>query len=664
MHLREYLEELSIEALQIIARSHKLSVDAKPKRRLVHEIDMKLSDRAYLKRLFGRLDNPEKQALARIALVPEQRPQSYGPIYRVERIHRSHRAKRPLWTLASYGLILAQGTSTTRVHYRLPDDLKPVLTDLVIEDGLKRLEQAKEDAYPIPEQETTILRDLFTLLAQAEKGQIILTQKGMLRKKSEDFLLKTFEPQEEQRWGKDVLLERLNLILSYCYNRELIEAEHSAVDCTSLVMQWLDLSDQEKMQDLLAYCYSTHIQRTNLDVIAFELVRKLSEDELVSFDSLVHIAYGYSSERIDRSGPSRYTRRALAHTLAVLAFLGMVHVRLGQPVPEAVPIAAVSLTPLGRHLLNQKTSALPALSKTEASDELIVQPNYEIMIPKGFDLKLRFQLERFADVIRTDQMVTYQISKASIYRGIESGLDEKAMLTFVEGHSRRSVPQNIVYSISEWAESCGQIQFMNVFLMCTETETLAQELSAHRRIGAFIKGEVSPTALIVDRKQYSKLIRELKNAGYFPKQDIMGEAAPEPKRPYRRFQVQTLARSVETVPQIPVGPVLDPLILFPPTVRGILEDLTDGENGASLADLIPVSKEEAFVQMTRAIREERCVLIDYDAQDGRRVKKIRPLNIFAQEGDTLVRVYCFLHEAQEQLSLTRVRGINVITEEP
>lgn len=55
-----------------------------------------------------------------------------------------------------------------------------------------------------------------------------------------------------------------------------------------------------------------------------------------------------------------------------------------------------------------------------------------------------------ADRIRAEQVVEYQLSRHSVYRGQRTGLDAAAIIAFLEQVSTVPLPQNMRRSLEQW----------------------------------------------------------------------------------------------------------------------------------------------------------------------------------------------------------------------
>ena len=98
---------------------------------------------------------------------------------------------------------------------------------------------------------------------------------------------------------------------------------------------------------------------------------------------------------------------------------------------------------------------------------------------------------------------------------------------FLADHSEKDVPQNVAYSIQSWGDAYGQVYFMETFLLRTASAEIASHIKAHGELAPYIKGEVSPDALIVERKTYRELMDLLQKQGYMPRSGIVGPAGAD-----------------------------------------------------------------------------------------------------------------------------------------
>jgi hypothetical protein len=504
MILRAYLTELSLESLQAIAEAIGIAPEKKMSGKLVNEIDLKLFDRAYLKRLVKRLKEPEQRALFRLILA--------GP----GGLPGEDRTPEAMRRLVHKGLAYAIGWQGRPVRYVMPEDIRESLSDCaegLLKNTLKFLPKGPE----IRASGLALVRDLFVFLSYVDHYGIALTGQGKLYRRTVRRILDRFEVPEKQpdTEGKEYP-PRFGIIAGYSFGRKLVAYAKDRLQSTKRFEQWLALSDPDKGTDLLAYTLSSDRWLCFLAPLVINILSTGPPNRTVSLASFSKTMEEYGSR--GHGGNERrieMERKRVLRITQALHWLGVVALDADQ-VEQATRVA---LTPMGRDALRDE----PPEALEPAVAEFFVQPNFEILVPRSLDLKLRHQLERFAELVSVDQMLTYRIERDSVYRAAERGLEAEEMLHFLETYSKVPLPQNLRYSISDWAGRYGEIQFRSAFLLCTQTPELAHEIKASKKLAHFIKGELSPSALIVPREKYPALVKRLQEAGYFPKTEILGE---------------------------------------------------------------------------------------------------------------------------------------------
>jgi hypothetical protein len=174
-------------------------------------------------------------------------------------------------------------------------------------------------------------------------------------------------------------------------------------------------------------------------------------------------------------------------------------------------------TPLGNYFVRGRGHP-PDLSR---SFELHVQPDFEIFVPGESDLRKRWVLEGFADLISRDVVVRYRMSRESVYRGLKAGVTAERITGFLEEHSQKAVPQNVLFSLENWTSQYGNISFADVLLMRCDSEQVAQEIKLSPELAPLIKGSITARDLIISRKDRERVLRILERHGYLPKPGII-----------------------------------------------------------------------------------------------------------------------------------------------
>lgn len=138
--------------------------------------------------------------------------------------------------------------------------------------------------------------------------------------------------------------------------------------------------------------------------------------------------------------------------------------RSGRPV-------AMKLTRSGARLLGvveQDPGTAPLLGS------LIVTPDFEVVLfPTGDDAALVHELDRFCARERQGETMHFRIHERSVHRALSEGMLLSRMLSVLRLQSRTPVPQNVLFSIRDWAGHAGVLHLdAGLVLRGEDPETL------------------------------------------------------------------------------------------------------------------------------------------------------------------------------------------------
>ncbi len=148
--------------------------------------------------------------------------------------------------------------------------------------------------------------------------------------------------------------------------------------------------------------------------------------------------------------------------LYLLGVLDLGYDKSGRPV-------AMRLTPSGARLLG--------LSSNEVAENgvgtLVVTPDFEIVVfPTGDDYELIHDLDRFCDRGTHGHLLHYVLTEASVRRALSEGLFLERILSVLSSNSRTPVPQNVLFSVRDWAIRAGLMTLNSKLeLHCTDSAT-------------------------------------------------------------------------------------------------------------------------------------------------------------------------------------------------
>jgi hypothetical protein len=104
---------------------------------------------------------------------------------------------------------------------------------------------------------------------------------------------------------------------------------------------------------------------------------------------------------------------------------------------------------------------------------LVVTPDFEVVLfPTGDDGPLIHDLDRFCTREKLESLMHFRISERSIQRALSEGMFLRRIVHTLEQHSRTPVPQNVLYSIRDWASSAGVMQLSNEYVITADDAEL------------------------------------------------------------------------------------------------------------------------------------------------------------------------------------------------
>lgn len=227
----------------------------------------------------------------------------------------------------------------------------------------------------------------------------------------------------------------------------------------------------------------------------FELPFAARNDYLASLEA-EHVRdafqnrYQYAPTAVMRDALGLAT--ALAHWLREqLYLLGLVDVGICGEQQKAI-----RLTPLGARALGQQVAADAAA----AERPLIVNPDFEILLfpDQGDTYDLITRLDRFAERQASDSVYRYRVSASSIEKAVAEGVDVAEILRVLSEHARGTIPQNVVYSVKEWAGKVRFVSARKVMVLRGRNREIMDRVLRALATMALSAERLSPTAIMIE----------------------------------------------------------------------------------------------------------------------------------------------------------------------
>ncbi|MDI3327329.1 MAG: helicase-associated domain-containing protein [Alicyclobacillaceae bacterium] len=350
----------------------------------------------------------------------------------------------------SEGWLFPAGRRTAREVYHIPEEIRRGVR-LWIRQRCR--ETCPESPEPMiwRDEGTAAVRDTAVFLAYVERHRPPLTAQGALYRRNQHQLFRLMEIREEPlgpvtwRFGYGRRFydypDRFALIYDFCYARGYVkEMPGDRLELGGEVRAWLELPDAEKLRDLFAFwrmLYRRAIPnlRAVLIWVAHACEQRWIERERLDrlLDPYVE-GYYYEDARTVKH---RRIYNMLVH-LGILAS-GMTE--------EGVQLFRA--TGRARELLLGEWTELPE----PAAEGLIVQPQFEVLVPPEWVSRVAVDLGTFADPVRGDGMHVYRLHRAAVRRAVELGWSGEAIVRWLRRHSPYDVPGHVESQILQWSGS-------------------------------------------------------------------------------------------------------------------------------------------------------------------------------------------------------------------
>jgi len=128
-------------------------------------------------------------------------------------------------------------------------------------------------------------------------------------------------------------------------------------------------------------------------------------------------------------------------------------------IPDLFQFSELGAAALGEDASQREVSLLP-----EEQKRLIVQPNFQIVLLQ-FETDLIYQLIQFATITTIDRVSRFTLTQEALLRSLEAGNQLEDILSFLSTESKHGLPQNIEYSLHDWAKAYKEARISPVLLI-------------------------------------------------------------------------------------------------------------------------------------------------------------------------------------------------------
>ncbi len=174
------------------------------------------------------------------------------------------------------------------------------------------------------------------------------------------------------------------------------------------------------------------------------------------------------------------------------------------------------ITPLGSAFLsetrpNELTKLFP-----ERKAELIVQPNFDIVVPtQDVDPLLTVPLDQFAVRGSTGLATVYTVTKDSFTKAVQEGHDGDAFVEFLLEHNRGgSLPANVMTTLDDWRGGMKRVRLRTLHVLESDDPLVMADLLHRRRFNKHLETLDPRRTVAFGKISKSDLAKELEKEGF------------------------------------------------------------------------------------------------------------------------------------------------------
>lgn len=174
------------------------------------------------------------------------------------------------------------------------------------------------------------------------------------------------------------------------------------------------------------------------------------------------------------------------------------------------------VTPLGQAFLLDKNLATLRKAHTKANREIIVQPNFDIVVPtQDMDALLTVPLDQFTLRQSTGQATVYLMTKDTFTQALQDGHDGDAFIDFLLAYNRNgALPKNVMMTLEDWRGGLRRVQIKTINVIEIDDPLVMADLQHRRKFNKFLT-PLDPNRYIqYHDTEVEELTRQLEKDGF------------------------------------------------------------------------------------------------------------------------------------------------------
>lgn len=421
--------------------------------------------------------------------------------------------------LRGYGVVTVFRKSWGEQFYVLPEDGFEIWQKLLLQP-FPADQRLRGDEWETVGSAMTASRglaqDLFHMLVIAASGEITLTQKGTLHKKT---ILKLTDQLQLANFGDcklpftyactEVYEPGLAILLDAAVRLGLLQREESSIKLhKDTLAEWLSLTFGQQQSRLYQLWKQNAFPAAPWLQHAISIMQTIPDFQWCSINEIA-VWLGQNQVQMGGLTEGRLIGELLQQWVLLLEKFRWI---------ELVKDDQYWF----RWLISVDVSEMSGqATRTEEKGCLYIQPDFEILLPPTAPFLVEWEIAAFSQLTRSDQVRTYLITKQSFHRACDAGADWREWIDSLKKWSAYAVPDNVLHMLEQWGSQYGNVYFTEVALLRCLNKEMADLIVNNDKCKPFIQEKIGESSFIVSGDQIAEFRKLLEQMGAYPRRSLV-----------------------------------------------------------------------------------------------------------------------------------------------
>ncbi|WP_410511622.1 helicase-associated domain-containing protein [Paenibacillus sp. BR2-3] len=171
--------------------------------------------------------------------------------------------------------------------------------------------------------------------------------------------------------------------------------------------------------------------------------------------------------------------------------------------------------------LPTKAEFLRPSENGSSSAMLIVQTDFEVLVPPDVPFIVRWTLASCAELLSVEIMWSFRLTRERLEFANERGMPPDEVIAWLHMHTIGGLPEQVRLVLEQWREGIGRTSLADILLLSCRNEEDGDAIASHPRLQGHLT-RLGPLHFVVPKEQEKNVRTELAAAGLAPHRDVQG----------------------------------------------------------------------------------------------------------------------------------------------